>query len=155
MAVYEIKVTHDDGNAIVEDFMEKEWKSSNLENFGRVLAREEFRSPLTLTAWGTGDEQELLGVARCTVMGNTVIVHQLLVKTEKRRKAGIGSALLKEVEQLCIENGWHKIRLSTSEKHANIGFYHKNGYEKETTLHNDAFGLTWFILAKYPLKKKK
>ncbi|MHA1167769.1 MAG: GNAT family N-acetyltransferase [Candidatus Hodarchaeales archaeon] len=153
MVEFFVEITFEPINGVVDDFMLKEWESSNMKNFGRVIAPEEFSSPLVLTAW-TKDPRELVGVAKCKIVGKTVRLHQLLVKEEYREKKGIGSLLLKKIETLCKQKQWHKIRLSTSDKHSNIDFYRKCGYEIEATLPNDAFGFKWFILAKYPLENK-
>ncbi|MFW9996096.1 MAG: GNAT family N-acetyltransferase [Candidatus Odinarchaeota archaeon] len=144
-----IRNAYDNEEGIIQEFIENEWKTADLEVFGRYLTPEELNRHLVLTAWTEEKEPVLLGVAKCFIGGNVIDVYQLLVKTEKRRKNGIGSALLLKIEQLCLENGWHKIRLSASEKRANVDFYRKNGYEIEATLPNDAYGLALFILAKY------
>jgi ribosomal protein S18 acetylase RimI-like enzyme len=132
--------------------MEKEWKSSNLKNFGRNIIPEEWGRPLTLLAWSLMNPKELVGVAKCLIVGKTVRVSQLLIKDEYRQKKGIGSKLLQEIEVICLKNSFHKIRLSTSEKHQNLEFYKKNGYQIEATLKNDAMGLEWYILSKFPLQ---
>jgi GNAT superfamily N-acetyltransferase len=136
----------------VSEFMKREWRSSNIENFGREIEESEWNQPLTLAVYkGLKNESssEIVGVARCTVSGSTLRLSQLLIKTEFRAKKGIGTYIIKELEQLCHKNKWHKIRLSTSEKHQNIEFYLKNGFDIEATLENDAFGFKWFILSKF------
>ena len=136
----------------VEQFMRNEWKSVNLENFGYDIPDSEWKYPLIIKAYMVNTstkECELVGVAKCNIVGKTVRVPQLLVKTNYRKKKGIGTLILYEIEKICKERKLHKVRLSTSEKHQNIPFYLKNGFSIEATLHNDAFGLEWYILSKF------
>ncbi len=151
MIEFNVEISFEQVNEHIDDFISKEWESSNMRNFGRTLAPEEFSSPLVLTVWTKNDPRELVGVAMCKIVGKTVRLHQLLVKEEYREKKGIGSFILKKIDDLCREKHWHKVRLSTSDEHSNIDFYLKCGYKIEATLPNDAFGFKWFILAKYPL----
>ncbi|MHA1227481.1 MAG: GNAT family N-acetyltransferase [Candidatus Hodarchaeales archaeon] len=145
------KIIYQSNTDEVKEFMTREWQSSNLENFGRNISEDEWNSPFTVLLYinREGLEEELVGVARCNVVGKTVRLSQLLVKTEYRRHMKIGTQILREIELLCIKNKWHKIRLSTSENHNNLGFYQKNGFKVEATLKNDAFGLEWYILSKF------
>ncbi len=146
------EIKYSDSIEGVSDFMKREWRSSNIVNFGRDIEESEWNQPLTIVAYkGIKNDTppEIIGVARCTIAGNTLRLSQLLIKTEFRAKKGIGTYIIKELEKLCQKNKWHKIRLSTSEKHQNIEFYFKNGFNIEATLENDAFGLKWFILSKF------
>ena len=132
----------------IKSFMKKEWLSANLIHFGRDISVE-ISQPLTLTAYDESSPPQLVGVARCLIVGQTLRVSQLLIKEEYRESYGIGSFILKELEELALKHKWHKIRLSTSEKHQNILFYQKNGYAVEATLKDDAFHTTWYILSKF------
>ncbi len=148
----QFEVSQEESTPEVDLFMKKEWKSSNLENFGRDISDSEWKSPLTIRAYlksGYASNLELVGVARCNIMGRTLRLSQLLVKTKYRKQKHIGTQILSKIEELCKEDKIHKIRLSTSEKHHNIDFYRKNGFSVEATLHNDAFGLEWYILSKF------
>lgn len=129
----------------VETFMANEWPSSNKRVFGRELEPAELGKPMIVLV---KDSNNILGVAKCKIIGNTVRVLQLLVKSELRGKSGIGKMLLEKIEKICKINKWHKIRLSTSEKHNTIEFYKKQGYFIEAELKNDSFGWTWFIFSK-------
>ncbi|MHA1975087.1 MAG: GNAT family N-acetyltransferase [Candidatus Hodarchaeales archaeon] len=135
----------------IQQFMVSEWPSSNLENFGRDISDAEWNDPFIVLLYlvANDDVNELAGIARCKVVGSTVRLSQLLVKTKYRRKMGIGTQILQEIESLCVKNNWHKIRLSTSKKHHNLDFYLKNGFKIEATLDNDAFGFEWYILSKF------
>lgn len=136
-----------DTTEAINEFMEREWRTSNKETFGRQLTDGEMSQPFIITAWASNEE--MIGVARCKIVGRTVRVHQLLTKTEYRGKLGVGRKILAKVEQLCQKNGYHKIRLSTSENHNNLDFYKKVGFHVEATLDNDAFGFKWYILSKF------
>ncbi len=135
----------------VSEFMRREWVSSNLENFGRDISESEWNQPLTVVVYEGKEEIEsqIVGIAKCTVAGKTLKISHLLIKTEYRAKKGLGTKIIKELEKYCIKNNWHKIRLSTSERHQNVGFYQKNGFSVEATLENDAFGWKWFIMSKF------
>jgi ribosomal protein S18 acetylase RimI-like enzyme len=146
-----IKSEFSDSISGVSEFMKREWVSSNLENFGRNINESEWNQPLTIVAYEgkKEDNSEIVGVAKCTIAGKTLRLSHLLIKTEYRAKKGIGTKMIKELEKYCHENKYHKIRLSTSEKHRNIAFYEKNGFSVEAILENDAFGMKWFILSKF------
>jgi ribosomal protein S18 acetylase RimI-like enzyme len=142
------KIWFEDANDDIKEFLRKEWRSANLIHFGRDIS-EEISQPLTLAAYDNSSSPQLVGVARCLIVGKTLRVSQLLVKEEYRESQGIGSFMLKELEELAMKQKWHKIRLSTSKKHQNITFYQKNDYVIEATLKNDAFHTTWYILSKF------
>lgn len=105
--------------------------------------------PVTITAYDESSPPQLVGVGLCLIIGKVLRLTHLLIKEEFRQKGGVGSKILRRIEELAREHKWHKIRLSTSEKHQNISFYQKNGYEVEAELKNDAFQSTWFILSKF------
>ncbi len=139
------QIIYSESTPETQEFMQKEWRSSNFELFGREIEDIEWRNRFILHVYDLNSN--LIGIACCNVVGNTLRLSQLLVKEILRKKMGIGSFILRELEELCIKNHWHKIRLTTSEN--NIKFYEKNGFRIEATLNNDAFGITWFILSKF------
>lgn len=141
-------IEFEEANEEIKTFLRKEWLSTNLIHFGRDIS-DEINQPLTLTAYDDSSPPQLVGVARCLIVGQTLRVSQLLVKEEFRESHGVGSLIMQKLEELARNHQWHKIRLSTSEKHQNIHFYQKNGYTIEATLKDDAFHSTWFILSKF------
>ena len=142
------KIWFEDANEDIKQFLQKEWRSANLIHFGRDISNE-ISQPLTLAAYDESSPPQLVGVARCLIVGQTLRVSQLLIKEEFRESHRIGSFILKELERLAIKKKWHKIRLSTSKKHKNLLFYQKNNYVIEATLKDDAFHTTWYILSKF------
>ncbi len=141
-------IEFEEANEEIKAFLRKEWLSTNLIHFGRDIS-DEINQPLTLTTYDDSSPPQLVGVARCLIVGQTLRVSQLLVKEEFRESHGVGSLIMQKLEELARNHQWHKIRLSTSEKHQNIHFYQKNGYTIEATLKDDAFHSTWFILSKF------
>jgi len=132
----------------MQAFMDREWKTSNQQVFGREVDPKELGAPVIVLARSV-ESKKIVGIASCKIIGQTVRIYQLLTKTEYRFKAGIGTRLLQRIEHLCRKEQWHKIRLSTSEKHQTEEFYKSNGYSIEATLENDAFGWTWYIYSKF------
>ncbi len=103
---------------------------------------------VTITAYDeSSPPPQLVGVGLCLIIGNIVRLTHLLIKEEFRQKGGIGSQILRRIEELAHEHNWHKIRLTTI--HQNIPFYQKNAYTIEAELKDDAFNKTWFILSKF------
>ncbi|MHA1993621.1 MAG: GNAT family N-acetyltransferase [Candidatus Hodarchaeales archaeon] len=145
---FNIHFSFDDANNDIKSFFKKEWLSANLVHFGRDIS-DEINQPLTVTVYNKSSPQQLLGAARCIIMGHTLRVSQLLVIEEYRESYGIGTFILQQLEDFARKNNWHKIRLSTSKTHENIDFYQKNGFVVEATLENDAFQTTWYILSKF------
>ena len=142
-----IIVRFEEASEKVNQFLKQEWLSANLAQFGRDIS-EEMNKPVTITAYESSPPQ-LVGVGLCLIVGNTLRLTHLLIKEGFRQKEGIGSKMLRRIEELAREHKWHKIRLSTSDKHQNIDFYLKNGYVIEAELMDDAFHSTWYILSKF------
>jgi GNAT superfamily N-acetyltransferase len=141
-----LQTLYEDLNEEILMFLKEEWKSANLIHFGRDIS-EELNQPLNVIAFIESTPPKIAGVARCIIMGDTLRVSQLLVREEYRETHGIGSVILKRLEELAYDRKWHKIRLTTI--HQNLDFYLKNGYSIEATLPNDIFNLTWYILSKF------
>ena len=132
----------------VKQFLKQEWISANLTHFGRDIS-EEMNKPITITAYDESSPPLLVGVGLCLLVGNTLRLTHLLIKEGFRQKKGIGSRIVRRIEELAREHKWHKIRLSTSDKHQNISFYLKQNYVIEAELMDDAFHSTWYILSKF------
>ena len=132
----------------VKQFLKQEWISANLAQFGRDIS-EEMNKPITITAYDESSPPLLVGVGLCLLVGNTLRLTHLLIKDGFRQKKGIGSKIVRRIEELAREHKWHKIRLSTSDKHHNISFYLKQNYVIEAELMDDAFHSTWYILSKF------
>lgn len=143
-----IIVRFEDASKEVNQFLKQEWISANIAQFGRDIS-EEMNKPVTITAYDESSPPQLVGVGRCLIVGKTLRLTHLLIKDGFRQKEGVGSKILRRIEELAQEHKWHKIRLSTSDKHQNISFYQKNGYVIEAELLDDAFHSTWFILSKF------
>ncbi len=143
-----INVRFEDASEEVKQFLKQEWISANLAQFGRDIS-EEMNKPITITAYDESSPPQLVGVGLCLIVGNTLRLTHLLIKDGFRQKKGIGSKIVRRIEELAREHKWHKIRLSTSDKHQNIDFYLKNGYVIEAELMDDAFHSTWYILSKF------
>jgi len=143
-----IIVRFEDANEEVNQFFKREWISANIAQFGRDIS-EEMNKPVSITAYDESSPPQLLGAGRGLIVGNTLRLTHLLIKEGFRQKGGIGSKILRRIEELAREHKWHKIRLSTSDKHQNISFYLKNNYVIEAELMDDAFHSTWYILSKF------
>jgi ribosomal protein S18 acetylase RimI-like enzyme len=140
------QIRFEDPNEEFQAFLAEEWKSANLVQFGRDISGE-VHQPLNVLALTDSIPPVIAGVAGCSIMGNTLRISQLLVREEYRESKGIGSTILKRLEELAKEKQWHKIRLTTIQE--NIDFYIKCGYTVEATLENDAFNRTWYIFSKF------
>jgi len=143
-----INVRFEDASEEVKQFLKQEWISANLTHFGRDIS-EEMNKPITITAYDESSPPQLVGVGLCLIVGNTLRLTHLLIKDGFRQKKGIGSKIVRRIEELAREHKWHKIRLSTSDKHQNISFYLKQNYVIEAELMDDAFHSTWYILSKF------
>jgi len=143
-----IIVRFEEANEEVNQFLKQEWISANLAQFGRDIS-DEMNKPITITAYDESSPPQLMGVGLCLIVGNTLRLTHLLIKEGFRQKRGIGSKIVRRIEELAREHKWHKIRLSTSDKHQNISFYLKQNYIIEAELKDDAFHSTWYILSKF------
>jgi ribosomal protein S18 acetylase RimI-like enzyme len=143
-----INVHFEEASEEVKQFLKQEWISANLTHFGRDIS-EEMNKPITITAYDESSPPQLVGVGLCLLIGNTLRLTHLLIKEGYRQKKGIGSRIVRRIEELAHEHKWHKIRLLTSDKHQNISFYLKQNYVIEAELMDDAFHSTWYILSKF------
>jgi GNAT superfamily N-acetyltransferase len=141
-----IVVRFEDASEEVNQFLKEEWLSANVAQFGRDIS-DEMNQPVTITAYDDSYPPLLVGVGRCLIIGKILRLSHLLIKEELRQKEGIGSKVLRRIEELAREHNWHKIRLTTI--YDNLTFYQKNGYVIEAELLDDAFHSTWYILSKF------
>ncbi len=83
-----------------------------------------FNSPIRIGAF---ENEELIGyLLSDSQIGGVVQIHWLAVLRKYRGK-GVGSALLKELEEMAVKEGAHNIQLYSDE--VNLEFYKKNRYE--------------------------
>ncbi len=117
----------------------REWLKFNKEKGYRYSVKKE-----TLVAF---EGKKPIGYADYSFTGGVCHLKDLLVSRSARGR-GIGKTILEGVEKRALELDCHKIELSTSERHGNLGFYGKMGFEKVGELPDGKFHFTWFLLEK-------
>ena len=72
------------------------------------------------------EENTIIGLVTYTFFGD---ICEIVSLDSKRENIGIGSALLKEIEKIAIDNNCKKIRLiTTNDNMKALQFYQKRGY---------------------------
>ncbi len=73
-------------------------------------------------------------------------IHTLWI-AEEYRGAGIGSDLLKQLEEIALTKGFNGSHTETTDYQA-LGFYLKHGYEVFGQLEGKPKGVTWYFIRK-------
>jgi len=92
------------------------------------------------------DDEEMIAITYGYSLWGWIYIHTLWVQ-ENYKSEGIGSDLIKEVEELAASRKCHGIHLNTSTK-KNVEFYTKNGFQIHGTLEDYPLGHCQYYLSK-------
>jgi ribosomal protein S18 acetylase RimI-like enzyme len=129
----------------VNEFLRLEWKPVNERMFGRddvamwdtqrrVLAAYEDGEPVGAVVFKTG-----AGLGKVTQ----------IITAAHRRRQGMGRALMERVEEICRQEGCHKVSLKTYWNSEAQRFYQKRGYVVEGILRRDLHGVDMCQMYKF------
>lgn len=139
----DIKVVSRKSQAI-RGFEKVEWPIADKEHYG--TADVDFTvHPFYLSAEDNG---EVLGIMQGKIQGGVCTVNDLIVAHNKRGQ-GIGTELMKEIEQYAAKNGAHKIRLVTGDGWPAIKFYEQLGYKETARRPNDMLHTNFIEYTKF------
>lgn len=108
-------------------FEDREWEQNARETDGDDAVTE---VPYAITAMIAG---QIVGTATGQLRGPVCRLGSLIVASDHRSQ-GVGSHLLKAVEQLALENGAENVRLETRAGSQAESFYRDRGYEARVVL---------------------
>jgi len=123
----------------IDKWARKEWLKFNREKGYRYSVKKE-----RIVAF---EGKTPVGYADYSFTGGVCHLKDLLV-SKRARGTGIGKLLVERIEKRARTLKCHKIELSTSERHGNLGFYGKMGFEQIGELPDGKFHFTWFLLEK-------
>jgi GNAT superfamily N-acetyltransferase len=129
----------------IQTFSEREWAVVDVEEHG-------FHDPEVwkkrwhfLAAYENGG---IVGAAAFVVEAGVGYLDDLMVGAGYRGR-GIGSQLLARFEEICQDQGCHKVRLLTDTDSRAEKFYRRNGYWRESVLQRDYLQEDHALMAKF------
>jgi ribosomal protein S18 acetylase RimI-like enzyme len=129
----------------IEDFLGREWPPVNERLFGRSDPAMWEVLRYVLAAY---DDATMVGAAVLKVEGGLGKVTQIITAAD-RRGQGIGRALMSRVEEICRQEGCHKVSLKTYWNSQAQRFYSSQGYVIEGILRHDLHGLDMCQMCKF------
>jgi ribosomal protein S18 acetylase RimI-like enzyme len=125
---------------IVKEFININWKE-----FDKTTDHTFSRKTEYFIAKESG---RITGFVEVEICGGVMEIMELIVD-QKRKRQGIGKALIERCERLAREKSCFKIILHTSEDHKEaLKFYDKLGYKIECIQKDDRYHKEWYILSK-------
>ncbi len=129
----------------VEPFLDREWRAVDLERFGFYDPEAWKRKWHYLAAYEGGD---IVGVATFVIEAGVGYLDDLIVGAGNRGR-GIGSQLLARFEEMCQEEGCHKVKLVTDADSRAENFYKQKGYFREAFLQREYLEEDMAMMAKF------
>jgi ribosomal protein S18 acetylase RimI-like enzyme len=129
----------------IEEFLRREWKPVNERMFGRYDAAMWDTQRRALAAY---QNEELVGAVLFKIGSGLGKVTQIIT-SEAHRRQGIGRALMMRVEDICRQEGCHKVSLKTYWNSEAQRFYQKQGYVVEGILRRDLHGVDMCQMCKF------
>ena len=106
--------------ALVNQFFIDNWFSTDMSIRGEII------DGTKLDGFLLQEDNTVIGLVTYTFFGD---ICEIVSLDSKRENIGIGSALLKEIEQIAIDNNCKKMRLiTTNDNMRALQFYQKRGY---------------------------
>lgn len=129
----------------IQDFLRREWRLVDEGMFG---AYDEGMWTVQERALACYEKGDLVGAAEFKIEAGLGKVTQLNVQAARRRR-GLGRALMQHVEDVCRQEGCHKITLKTYWDSEAQRFYQALGYVVEAILRRDLHGLDMCQMCKF------
>ena len=105
---------------LVNQFFIDNWFSTDMSIRGEII------DGTKLDGFLLQEENTIIGLVTYTFFGD---ICEIVSLDSKRENIGIGSALLKEIEKIAIDNNCKKMRLiTTNDNMRALQFYQKRGY---------------------------
>lgn len=105
---------------LVNQFFIDNWFSTDMSIRGKII------DGTKLDGFLLQEENTIIGLVTYTFFGD---ICEIVSLDSKRENIGIGSALLKEIEKIAIDNNCKKMRLiTTNDNMRALQFYQKRGY---------------------------
>ncbi len=125
------------------EFSKKEWALADIEHYGKASDWSEKGYYIQVTE---GDE--VLGLMHYTLICGVIEISTFIV-SHKHRGKGIGTKLIKKIEDIAKKDNVHKIYLVTGDGWKAEDFYTKMGFEKTGEHKNHYLHKDWIIYSKF------
>lgn len=116
-------------SSVLNKFLDREWEIANIKRFGKDEWVEKEGNIIA------EDNDEIIGYLKYHYRGGVMEIVSLIV-AHRRQQQGIGTALMKKVEEMTISEGGHKLYLITSYGEKAIKFYKSLGFKKTGIVKN-------------------
>lgn len=130
---------------VVKDFLDHEWETFDLEHFGGHTSEIWAEQIYTLAAY---EGEEVVGAAVFQIEGGVGKLEEFIVGAGHRNR-GVGGLLLTRFEEICRQEGCHKLRLITLLDSSAQHFYENHGYQQEAVSRRDFQGRDWAVMVKF------
>ena len=142
MMIEKIKKITEKTRGLVNQFLIENWYSTDM------LIRGEIIDGTKLDGFLLQEDNKIIGLITYTFFGN---ICEIVSLDSKKENMGIGTALLKEIENIAANNKCKKMRLITTNDNLRaLQFYQKRGYCL-TKLYPNAMNEVRKIKAEVPL----
>ncbi|MBI2844915.1 MAG: GNAT family N-acetyltransferase [Chloroflexi bacterium] len=130
---------------VVKDFLDREWEPFDLEQFGGHTQEIWAEQTYSLAAY---QGEVVVGAAVFQIEGGVGKLEELIVGTDYRQR-GVGGQLIDRFEEICRQEGCHKLRLITLLGSPAQPFYENHGYHQEAVSRRDFQGRDWAVMVKF------
>ncbi len=125
------------------EFSKKEWELEDLEHFGKASGWKEEGFYIQAI-----EKSEVVGLIHYTLKGGVMEISSLII-SNKHRGEGIGTKLIKKLEEIAKKEHIHKMYLITGDGWKAEDFYKKMGFEKTGEHKNHYLNKDWIIYSKF------
>jgi len=108
----------------VKDFSEREWRSADIEHYGKRLDWKKRKFILRAV-----EDGKTVGIIKVKMESGVADIESVLVAADKRGQ-GIGKALMLAAEEQAKKAGCHIVELVTGQDWKAVKFYEDLGYKK-------------------------
>lgn len=145
----DIQRTHDLYCEILEELHSDDaWALRSYKNAYNMHRMQEVTSDPNGSYWSVKANDDVVGFGFGRAAGGVGFINWIGVKHEYRKR-GVGSAILKSMEDDFAIRGCHKLELYTYQDNMPLlGFYEKRGYDKVARLSNHYYNLDIIYMTK-------
>ncbi len=127
----------------IKDFNLREWHGADIEHYGKKVEWNDKKF-----IFKAEENGQIVGTTSGKYASGVVYISEIIVAKDKRGK-GVGSILIKKIEDFGRKLGAHKIWLITGKDWSESEFYKKLGFKKGSILPRHNFKKDYVIYSKF------